>query len=173
MICSFQLKIFFVMPLRSHPMTRFNILPLFSRSGSSPITCFLISYFLDIILTRNSTTDRSPPIVMSSPCTVATICLPVLQPCHTHGHALPLVNLRSLSVDASSSSQFSAASRVPYKLYYKSSGGSWANTLLRVGAWKYAPSHVNWCHNLSSTFNCGDLRQQHYFQRRQWERHRV
>ena len=66
---------------------------------------------------RNSTTDRSPPIVMSSPCTVATICLPLMQPCHTHGHAIPLVNFKSLSVDVSYSSKFCAASRVPYKLY--------------------------------------------------------
>ena len=97
----------------------------------------------------SSTTDRSPPIVMSSQCTIATICLPSMQPCHTHGHAIHLVNLRSLSVDASSSSKFWAASRVPYKLCctsphmcsspaWKSSGGSATNTLLSVGARKYA-----------------------------------
>ena len=96
---------------------RFNMLPLFSRSASSPITCFLISYFLSICMLRNSTVDRSPPIGMSSPCTVAPICLPLMQPCHTHGHAITLVNLRSLSVDVRSSSPFCAATRVPYKLY--------------------------------------------------------
>ena len=31
-----------------------------------------------------------------------------MQPCHTHGHAIPLVNLRSLGADASSSSQLCA-----------------------------------------------------------------
>ena len=36
----------------------------FSRSPSSPVTCVLISYFLDIILMRSPTADRSPPIVM-------------------------------------------------------------------------------------------------------------
>ena len=55
---------------------------------------------------------------MSSPCTDChAMCSPLMQPFHTHEHALPLVNLRSLSVDASSSSQFCAASRVPYRLY--------------------------------------------------------
>ena len=38
--------------------------------------------------------------------------LPLMWPLHTHGHALPLVNFRLLSVDASSSSQFCAASPV-------------------------------------------------------------
>ena len=47
-----------VIPSRFLSMTRFHILPLFSRSGSPPITCFLISYFLDIILMRASTADR-------------------------------------------------------------------------------------------------------------------
>ena len=85
-------------------------------------TChlFLDLVFLDIILMRSSTADRSPPIVMSSLCTVATMCSPLMRPCHTHEHAIPLVNLRSLSVDASSSSQFCGASRVPYKLYCNS-----------------------------------------------------
>ena len=50
---------------------------------------------------------------MSSPCTVATICLPLMQPCHTYGHVIPVVNLRSLSVEVNSSSQCCAASRVP------------------------------------------------------------
>ena len=63
-----------------------------SRSASSPITCFLISYFLDIIFMRHSTAHRSPPILMSSPCRVATTCSALMQPCHTHGHAIPLVN---------------------------------------------------------------------------------
>ena len=80
---------------------------------SPPSTCFLISYFLDIILMRNSTAVRCPPIVMSSPCTVATTSPPVMRPLHTHGHALLLVSLRPLSVDACSSSQFCAAPRVP------------------------------------------------------------
>ena len=66
---------------------------------------------------RHSTAARSPPIVMSSPCKVATMCSPLMQPCHTQGHAILLVNLRSLSIDASSSSQFCTASRVPYKLF--------------------------------------------------------
>ena len=50
------------MQTRYKPMTRFNILPLFSRSGSCAITCFLVSHFLDMILMRNSTADRSPPM---------------------------------------------------------------------------------------------------------------
>ena len=62
-----------------------------------PSTCFWIWYFLDIILTRNSTAGRCPPFMMSSPCTVTATCSPLMQPCHTHKHAIPLVNLRSLS----------------------------------------------------------------------------
>ena len=125
-IRSLQLKTFsltclwsasIVMPSRFHAMTRFSILPLFSSAGFSPITCFLMSYLFDIILMRSSTADRSPPTVMSSPCTVATMSSPLMHPRHTHGHAIPRVNLRSLSVDVSSSCQFCAASRVPYKLY--------------------------------------------------------
>ena len=69
------------------------------------------------ILMKSSTADRSPPIVMSYPCTVDTKNSPLTQPCHAHGHATPLVNLRWLSVGGSSSSQFCAASRAPYKLY--------------------------------------------------------
>ena len=114
-----------------------------------PSTFFLISYFLDIILMRNSTAVRCPPIVMSSPCTVATTSSPLMRPLHTHGQALPLVNPRPLGVDASSSSQFCAASRVPYRLYrssphvcsppsWSSSGGNLTNTFLRAGALKYA-----------------------------------
>ena len=69
--------------------------------------------FMKSFFVRSSTADRSP-------CTVATIWSPLLHPCHTHGHAIPLVNLRSLSVVASSSSYFCASSRVPYKLYCNS-----------------------------------------------------
>ena len=82
-ICSLRLKAFqyfpdmSLVPSRFHAMIRFSILPLFSSSGSSPITCFLISYFFDIILMRSSTADRSPPAVMSSPCMVATMSLPL------------------------------------------------------------------------------------------------
>ena len=85
--------------------------PLLSRSGSSPITCFLISYFFDIILMKHSTADLSPPIVTSSPRTVATMSSSLMWPLHTHEHALPLVSFRLLSEAASSSSQFCAASR--------------------------------------------------------------
>ena len=105
---------------RLRSMKRFKILPLFTSLASSPVTCFFISYVLDIILMRNSTADGSPPTGMSSPCPVATICAPLMQPCHTHGHAIPRVNLRSLRVDASSSSPCCAASRVQYKLYCNS-----------------------------------------------------
>ena len=111
----------------------------------SPIACFLISYLFDVISMKSCTADRSPPTVMSSPCTVATMSCPLMHPHHTHGHAIHRVNLRSLSVDASSSSQFCAASRLPYKLYcsrphmcsspgWWSSCGSSTNTLLRAGA---------------------------------------
>ena len=58
--------------------------------------------------------------VLSSPCTVATIRSPLMQPSHTQGHAIPLVNLRSLSADASSSSQYCATTRVPCKLERRS-----------------------------------------------------
>ena len=104
-------------------------------------------FFLDIMLTRNSTAVRCPPIVMSSPCTVATTSSLLMRPLHTHGHALPLVNPRPLSVDASSSSQFCAASRVPYRLYRSSphmcSSPGWAaiqQTPLFVLARKSTPS---------------------------------
>ena len=59
-----------------------------------------------IILMGSSTADRSPSIVMLSTCTDAPASSPLKWPFHTHGHALPLVNLRSLTVDASSSSNF-------------------------------------------------------------------
>ena len=65
------------MPSRPHPMTRFRILPPFSRSASSPINCFLISYSFEIISMRSSTAGRFPPIVMSSLCTDATTCSPL------------------------------------------------------------------------------------------------
>ena len=42
-------------------MTRLSILPLFSRSGSPPSTCFLISYFFDIILMRQGLHCRPLP----------------------------------------------------------------------------------------------------------------
>ena len=108
-----------VMPSRSHSMTRLCIVPLYSRSGSHPSTCFLISYFLDIVLMRNSTAVRCPPIVMSSPCTVATTSSPLMRLSTRMGTRF-LVDPRPLSVDASSSSQFCAASRVPYRLYRSS-----------------------------------------------------
>ena len=38
---------------------------------------------------RISTADRSPPIVMSSPCTVATMSSPLMHPRHTHGMRSP------------------------------------------------------------------------------------
>ena len=70
-VCSFQLKTLQYLPdvplirlncgaSRPHSMTRFNIVALFSKSASSPITCFLISCLLEIFLMRNSTADRSP-----------------------------------------------------------------------------------------------------------------
>ena len=78
-------------------------------TASSPITFFLISYFPGFISMRISTTDPFPPIVMSSSCTVVKICSSLMQPCCTREHAIHLVNLRSLSVDASSSSNFATA----------------------------------------------------------------
>ena len=114
---------------------------------------------------------------MSSPCTVATMCPPLMQPCHTHGHEIPRVNLRSLTVDASYSSQFCAASRVPHKLYcnsphmcsspaWLSSGGNATNNSSSCWSVEVRPSHVYQCHHLSSTFTRGALRQ-HHFQRLQ------
>ena len=152
------------MPSRPHSMTRFNILPLFSRSTSSPIKSFLISHFLDLFLMRNSTTDRSPQIVMSSLFTVATICLPLMQPCHTHGHAIPLVNLRSLSVDVSSAHVLVTCLVILWRQFDKHSPSCWSVEV--------RPSHVDQCHNLCSTFTRGDLRQ-HHFQRLQRRRRRV
>ena len=86
----------------------------------SPEYLFPDLILLDIILMWYSTADRCPPIVMSSPCTVATTSSPLMCPRHTHGRATPRVSLRSLNVDASSSSQNCAASRVPYRLYRSS-----------------------------------------------------
>ena len=104
---------------------------------------------------RSSTADCSPPIVMSSQCTVATMCSPLMQTCHTHGHAIPLVNLRSLSVDASSSFQFCAA----------------RNTLIRAGiSTPFVRQHQ--CHDISSTCTRGNF-PPHYFQRSQRRRRRV
>ena len=37
---------------------------------------------------------------MSSPCTAAKTCSPLMQPCHTQRHTVPLVTSRSSSVDA-------------------------------------------------------------------------
>ena len=130
-------------------MTRLSILLLFSRSGSHPSTCFLISYFLDIILMRDSTADRCPPIVVSSPCTVATMSSPLMRPLHTHGHALPLVNPRPLSVDASSSSQFCAASRVPYRLYRSSPHMCSSSGMVILG--RQFDKHFSSCWSVEST----------------------
>ena len=132
---------------------------------------------------RDSTADRCPTIVMSSPCTVATMSSPLMRPLHTHGHALPLVNPRPLSVDASSSSQFCAASRVPYRLY-RSSPHICVVTRLVVlrrqfdkhfsSCWsvRVRPPHVDQCQYLSLTFARCDLRQ-HDFQRLQWRCRRI
>ena len=68
------------MPSRSHSMTRFNILPLFSRSASSPI-----KVPLPIVHHRSSCRLRA-----QSP-----------RRTHTHGNATPRVSLRALSVDVS------------------------------------------------------------------------
>ena len=64
-------------------------------------------------------------------------------------NAIPIIDMRSLSVDASSSSQFCAASRVPSKLCcssphmcstpaWQSSGGSSTSALLRAGEQRHA-----------------------------------
>ena len=155
------------MPSRTHSMTRVRV--------------FSDHLLLDLVFSRSLFDEkfhRSPPIVMSSPCTVATIRVPLMQPCHTHGHAIPLVNLRSLSVDVSSSSQFCAASRatqavlqqpahvfvtrlvVLWRQFDEHSSSCWSAEV--------RPSHIDQCHNLSS-FTHGDLRQ-HYFQRLQRRR---
>ena len=151
-------------------MTRFKILPLFSRSASSPTTCFLISYLLGIILKRKSTAERSQPIVMSSPCTVATTCTPLMQPLHTHGDAIPLVNLRSLSVDTSSSSH--CVRRHPCRTSCIATARTCAHHLLFwrqfnkyfSSRWsvEVRPSHVDKCHNCSSAFTRGNTRQQDF-----------
>ena len=127
---------------------------------------------------RNSTASRSPPIVMSSPCTVATTSSPLLQPLHTHGHALPLVNLRSLSVlpllcgvtrDVQAVSQQSAHVFVTWKVILERQFNKYPSLCWSM---EVRPPQVKQCHDLSFMLARGDLRS-HNFQRLQRRRRRV
>ena len=82
--------------------------------------------------------------------------------CHTHGHAIPLVRLKSLSVDASSSSHFvrrracrtscvaTARTCVHHlPLTFWRQFDKYSSSCLSV---EVRPSHVNHSHDFSSTF---------------------
>ena len=83
------------------------------------VCVFLNHLILDLVFSRYLFDECFHHRPLSADCRLRTrvvsICSPLMQSCHTHGHALLLVNLRSLSVDGSSSSQFCAVSRVPHK----------------------------------------------------------
>ena len=171
------------MQSRLHSMTRFNILPLFSVCASSPITCFLISYLIgnifyeklhhqsfstrcDVIsvhgchdmftfdVTLPHTWARGPSRQLEIAECRLNLFLPTLCDVTRAEHA---VLQRSAHV-------FVTCLVILWRQFDECSPSRWSVEV--------RPSHVNQCHNFSSTCTRGDLRQ-HYFQRLQRRRRRV
>ena len=162
-IRSFQLKILQYLPdvllirlycdaVTTPSMTRFNI-PLFSKSASSPIFCFLISDFLDILLMRKKFHCRS----ISAGCDLVSVhgCHDMFALDTALPHAWAWDPFRQLEI-----------AECRCKLFLPILCG----VAHAVQAVLQQPAHVLvsclvvlWRHNLSSTFTRGDLRQ-HYFQ---------
>ena len=144
--------------------------PALLEVWSPPSTCFLISYFLDIILMRDSTADRCPPIVMSSPCTVATMSssLDAASP-HARARASPRqpetaerrcqflfpilcgVTCAVQAVSQQSTHMFVTRLVVLGRQFDKHFSSCWSV--------KVRPPHVDQCQYLSLTFARCDLRQ--------------
>ena len=151
-----------------HSVTRFSILPLFSRSSCSLMTCFLISCFLHFILMRSSTAGRFHPIVRSSPCTVATTCSFLFRPCHTtrarnpsrqlelaerrRELLLPVLRGVARAVQAlspQSAHVFIGCLVVLWRQLDEHSPTRWCVEI--------RPSHADECHNFPFTIACGDF----------------
>ena len=82
---------------------------------------------------------------MSSPSTVITMCLPLMQPCHTHGHAIPSRQLQITECPcklflrrACRASCISTARTCARHLPGSPLAAVRPNTHLRAGAQKYA-----------------------------------
>ena len=120
---------------------------IYKQFALGVILQLLLSHLISshLIRTEQSTADRSPPIVMSSPCPVATSCSFLIKPLRTQRHPIPAVVCRFQNVEPSTSSHFCSGSLVSEKLHCniphlypsppeRSSGGNSTKTFLRDSA---------------------------------------
>ena len=119
---------------------------------------------------RDSTADRCPPIVMSSPCTVATMSSPLMRPLHTQRRCqflFPIlcgVTCAVQAVSQQSTHMFVTRLVVLGQQFDKHFSSCWSVQV--------RPPHIDQCQYLSLTFARCDLRQ-YDFQRLQWRCRRI